>query len=918
DGFSSITIGSSGGAVNVAVATFSDPLLLQTSGVGAINVNGPLTGTGNGSISLASGSGGIALNSPISTVSSLVLNSGGSISGGGLLSAASLSLSAASGIGAVNVPLSTNVAVLTANNSTTGDVAITNAGNVGVGVFRNQAAGGVLRLATNNGSITSGSGAVSANGGTIILSASDGSAGGNITVGAGGIVSNGGRVALHAADTITVNGVVSTGGGNAELIAGTAPGIDNTQLVDPAVESVSDDNGQIVLNAPLNVGTGNALLVAASSADAAYPSGISQSGAGAVTAGTLTAVTLHGAGGSGNGGASIALNGAANSASVLNLFACAAAGCPTAASGALSALAPVIRTGAVNYADGAIAYSGAGSATVAGLATANDASLYLPLDLTLNAAPDARNLQLQAGRDLAIDLPQAMPALTGSGTFSFIAGRNLAYNAYAAGATFGTAAAAFPRNLNFSAGNSVTLANSLYTGNLQVSAGQAVNLTGNHVVSGSDITIAAPTLNVLGSAASNIMNQSGVGQQLVATGTINLAVPGGITVKAGSYNGVSDGAAIVHANTINIGSAGARAGSLTITGGSATVTGTTNHAADAAVTAAGNMNVFLAGNLALAGGSASIAASAGSQQSATARGMLTAAGMTLDVGGNVSLTGGTAFAASGGNTADASAVLTVNSALAPVIGGSLSLTGGTATAQPVAGRSANALSGALFTVEGDFAPQIGSNLVVQGGTANADTSAGGTPADADASAVLAAQGVGNFVIGNDFNVLGGSSVARGSGASASAIGGVSAGSVPTALTLKVTTGHDLNMQGGSENGAGAVSSAVILSSGEVQMNIGGQIGGQISGGAGSGLFDNNSGRITGRGYPITIVGNLGLFQQNGSGDAFILSGAPPADLDQLLSAVLTAVDQSKLLRSFGIENDVNLRHRDTEEGQSCR
>jgi hypothetical protein len=102
------------------------------------------------------------------------------------------------------------------------------------------------------------------------------------------------------------------------------------------------------------------------------------------------------------------------------------------------------------------------------------------------------------------------------------------------------------------------------------------------------------------------------------------------------------------------------------------------------------------------------------------------------------------------------------------------------------------------------------------------------------------------------------------------------------------------------------------------MNIGGQIGGQIRGGAGSGLFDNNSGRISGRGYPITIVGNLGLFQQNGSGDAFILSGAPPADLDQLLSAVLTAIDQSKLQRSFGIENDVNLRQRDTEEGQSCR
>jgi hypothetical protein len=292
------------------------------------------------------GSPGITINGPVTAApgQNVTLSTDGTIGGTGTVSGNAVTINSGSGIGSIagNVvtPLRLNVDVLELQN-TSGDVVIENAKTVTLqNHFSNSAPGKELRLTTSNGSIIANAVVQSSNG-RIALIANETGAGnnGNITVN-GGIVSNGGEVILHAADAITVNGTVSTGGGDVRMIAGTGPGLFNfndifTAPNPPLATETADDNGTIVLNAPILTGTGDTVLVA--SADGTGPlaitEGIAQTFSGRIVTQRLTAVTLRGAGGFNQGGAGIHLNRADTSNNNeaplgINLFACSYVGCP--------------------------------------------------------------------------------------------------------------------------------------------------------------------------------------------------------------------------------------------------------------------------------------------------------------------------------------------------------------------------------------------------------------------------------------------------------------------------------------------------------------------------------------------------------------------------------------------------------------
>ncbi|MCW5606110.1 MAG: hypothetical protein KIT18_16340, partial [Burkholderiales bacterium] len=327
----------------------------------------------------------------------------------------------------------------------------------------------------------------------------------------------------------------------------------------------------------------------------------------------------------------------------------------------------------------------------------------------------------------------------------------------------------------------------------------------------------------------------------------------------------------------------------------------------------GILNIYLTGDFTMTGGASEITDGAGVSQTASAIAKAVGSSIVLDVLGDVGMRAGTAHAASGGNTADSSVMLDARSGFAPLIGGNFALMGGTAIAQPTAGRSAQAVAQGLLLADGDLRLGVGGNLDLIAGNAVADTTLGGTTAQASADAVLSATGRKFIDAGRDFFVLGGNAAAIGSSTLATAIAGTDAGNVPAGVTLDIRTGRNMLLDAGTKNGAGAAADAALLASGEVRLAVNGPLGLQIDGASGSGLFQQVGTmltRIDGRAYPITVLGNIALLLDGGTtADAYILSGAPPRNLDSLLAAFLKAIDISRSGRIEGAAEDVNLRDR---------
>jgi hypothetical protein len=852
----------------------------------------------------------------------------------------------AGGIGSVGTPLQTDASSLDVQNIGTGSVFIVNAGSVGlVNNFRNTAPGGELRLTTVTGAIDTQSVNVQGNAGRIALIANDTAGGmtGNIIVGPGGISSTGGAIALHAADNITIDGAVAAGAGNLRLLAGTGAGLNTAHATftggNPvaASESAGDDFGFITLNAP--VSAGSIELVSSTSATPTVIDAITQSAAGSITtSGSLTAVTLRGGGAPNNGGGTIDLNDATpgnNSTGLINLFACSFDGCvnPLPTAPYINVGSPVPPFTTALYSDGRLFYSDVGGTNVTGVGTADDFTLFTPGSVTISGPSlSAKNLTIEALGDINVDLlaPFTDNDINGGqpgGSLNFIAGQNVLYNSLVAGATIGSAALPFNHDLRFQAAGNVTVANAIHvgTGTFVVQANQPVSLNGNtinipasgtgsvlmqgnHIVSSTgNLTVSGVNLTLQG-GDTGTPNQSTIGQQLLSAGTINLDLTGDINVAGGTATANSDSGALVRAAVVNVGSAGTPVANLNMTGGVSVVDATVDHAADARIEATTTLNVHVTGDVNLTGGSATIAATAGSSQEADASAILEGSSINFDVAGNVTLTGGTANAATGGNTATANAQIVAHSAFNPEIQGDLNLAGGSATAQPIADEIANAVAAARFESDGDLLLKVAGNVNLMGGNAVAINNTGGLFAEADAGAFVRSDATIGIEIGQNFDITGGNATATGSSLRAIASAGINTGDIAAGVTLQINTAGDMGMTGGTAAGAAADAAALIYSSGEAKLTVAGPSGLRLEGGFGpffppfdSGVFLPNSDlfhmiggtslvRILGSAYPITVTGTITLVANSTLGAALFVSEAPPLNLDSLLAAFIKSTD----------------------------
>jgi hypothetical protein len=728
-----------------------------------------------------------------------------------------------------------------------------------------------------------------------------------------GVFNIAGAIAIHAGDNIDVNGAMSSNNNQITLLAGQAPG-----MIGNTATEASDNIGAVTINAALNAGTGNVLIVTAGDAtNSASQSDVTQGAAGAITANTLTVVTLKGAGGIGNGGANIILNTAspANDAAAINLFSCPASGCPIVPSAGETRAntAPFITAPNVNdvvggaYAAGQIEYSDISGVNVSGIGTVNDFAIITAGTTTISSSGiNANNLLFEAtglNSDIIIDLGADLLKINNNGTGSlrFVAGRDI--HMLESSGTIGAAGAEFNHHLDFIAGRDILIEESIrqaaknllfaanQSGNSTVGAdgstvtfyqtlsgassgtGSGVTLQGSHLVStGGNVTVRGVDFSLLGGGADP--NRSHTGQELIAAGAVNLLNSGVIKVRAGTSASTGlagdpfgEGARL-QGGTVNIGSAstpGSNPKLLLIEGGSNAVGVATSDVsnsalerqqANAVVHSDGDMNIYL-----------SRATVAETDAALTVPGV--PSGVASD---NFSLIvrGGTAEANNTGSTPLVSTALGKLEAQKLVLetDGTILFQGGTADL-----KSANAAAAAsarlIVQDEKTITTRSGGSVVLIGGTAKVD---------AALSAVWAPN--------------------------SQAIAQLD----PSKLTM--TVDGILVLQGGKVTGpAGALASARIDAGDEINITVNGSktysypgsgtlgpASFYMIGGSDSGFFDSNNVDLAGslsypQAFPITIT-LAGAFQR--VFDSALASGVVQTGLttfdDSLLSYVIFAAN----------------------------
>jgi len=340
----SLTVGAGGaGTLQLSSAELSR---LTTSGLlsiggathaGSITLNGAIANpTGaTGGLTFINNTGGIVVNAPITYTSgagnlTFTANGAGATAGaivtsGGLITTNNLALNAGSGIGTLNNPMQVATGtIISANNqqaAPAGDISIAtlSAGDITLAGLTNAAPGGAIKVETQDGVINTGTLAVNSQGSVNLIAKAAGALSGNtakIVVGTGGIVASG-QVLLRAADDLTINGAIASGGGDILIMAGNSAGmnhIDNTGLqkaaapvaiaggicavgntggcIYAASEASADASGSVEINAQVNAGTGDIVIVSSGSVTqpATGNTGLINSGAGSLVVRTFNDV----------------------------------------------------------------------------------------------------------------------------------------------------------------------------------------------------------------------------------------------------------------------------------------------------------------------------------------------------------------------------------------------------------------------------------------------------------------------------------------------------------------------------------------------------------------------------------------------------------------------------------------------------
>jgi hypothetical protein len=483
--------------------------------------------------------------------------------------------------------------------------------------------------------------------------------------------------------------------------------------------------------------------------------------------------------------------------------------------------------------------------------------------------------------------------------------------------------------------------------NIRMSGNLAMNSGTNSATKISGGNVALGSLSNLTMTAGASTGQS-ADALIQASNNVNVAMSGNLKLDA--LTGGSNSSAAITGTNVSIGSAGARANGIVLKGGTSLVTGATPQVlhADAKISATGSLGVYLGmGGLAMTGGTASVVAGGSSSAQATAAVGLKGSSVTLDVSnlGNLVITGGTSLAQTGLSasnldlSADTSASIVSANSFSPIIAGALTMLGGTATAGP---SSAHASSAALIDGGTDLKMRVGTSLTLAAGTAVANGGVGdcktGGGACANVSALISSRSSKDIMLATgDLNFTGGSATANGGSATSTAFAGTDAGSaagtLATLATINALAGR-LTLTGGPQGGSGDVNSdAAILSVGGIKITghgSGGFLGLTINGSAGSGLFQNVLGtgtiiRLDGSSPPVEVFGGVSLCPlatgacSGGTfGSGFILSGAPPSNLDPLLSGLFAALDQGRANRFAGFFDDKNLGSRKFADKNYCK
>jgi len=878
------TNGAGGQTYNDPVTIGAGPALTTfTSGIANITFGQTLTGNGNDLTFNLGGVGGGALviNQALTNVDDLIVTAGSATITNTSNAVANVVQFNTTGnvqhfeAGGVILAASTvgGSLTLTSNNGNlnqTGPVSVT----------------GAATVTTNNGSITTGGAGVGFTAGSILFTANDGSGTdvGTLTVGAGGITTTGGALTLKSADGMTINGPVVSNNGNIILAAGNVPGMASLGIP-LATNAGGTALGTVAINAPVRAGTGNVTIYSSGAVSQTLP----PTDAGVQTSNALTVRTYNDTAGAATitmendkvtGGVTCATGnpGTGNCATQITL--------ETRQAGDTGVASTTPFPG--GFAASEIRYKSISGTQIIGIGTASDVLLEADSWVLNAGAINGGNVNIVAtgasgggNIDVGIAIPTSFinNNQTG-GSLNLRAARDITI---LPGGSIGTEAARFDHNLVLAAGDDISIQGPIFlNGDLNLRANAlAADLAGN-----------AP---------------------LMTTGSVFINTPGATTVEVRAKDiTIGDVARPVNAVTLTAGNAGTgqsadailradgilsinTAGNFSATGGTATASTPSAVATTADVLLSANVvNLVVGGNFILTGGTSNITSGAGTDQEAHAKARLEGTVVALQVSGDAGIVGGNATAAAGGNTASSSASLGSTTSFSPVISGDLTVMGGTSIAQPVASQTAMAEANAEIRTAGDLNLNIGGDINVIGGIAAANTQAGGSSATATSGAVLAADGIKDFHVGRHLNVAGGSATTSGAGATATTIAGTSAGiALETSLTLQITTGGNVVLLGGIESGTDSLASAAILAAGEIKMFISGPQGLVLGGGGGSDLFQligTTLVSLEGKSYPVTIQGVFDPDNSLARGDAFLISGAPPLNLDALLAAFLRTTD----------------------------
>jgi hypothetical protein len=707
---------------------------------------------------------------------------------------------------------------------------------------RNTTSGGIYLRAPNGNMTVAGTG-VRNDAGEIWLTANEATSGQTGTININAPITGNGRIVMRAADDLTIEAPVDSNGGDIFIIAGNASGM-NISGISPASET-ADNFGGVTIKEQILAGSGN-ITINATESVVQSPQPPANSGGGAAglqNSGNLVVRTYNNAAGVGIIDLRHDDNLTGNSNGPITL--------------------ETLNRNGSDYASSNIDYRSYGGVVISGIGTSADfVAIAKEHNIDLDALNiQARNLTLIAN-DGNVNVHKQITSAqinggNDGGSLNLLAGSrdvndpgkgnvNIYNVSGKKGITIGRFKTTGDSKDDFDPDTGLLTPDAIekFNHDLKLVAQNDINIEGSIYLKG-DLNLRADASR---REATRVGATPAYGNGM---GSVRISVPNGIKTPV-----------VVRAENIVVGTLDAQDNPLPVqhlilTAGNITPTSGKRRSTSASLEAVLDLDVFLTGNLELTGGD------------------ITAS-----------------------NLPDASSK--VENTAAATIGGNV------VTILGVSSKDVGAVN-----YHPDAPPTNGSNITLKGGTADATrTGANDGTAKADASALILSATTAKIDIGGDITIGGGTANATGSLTTAVAVAGTEIGAQVTGKELLNIVARDMYITGGTRtatDGGIADGFGSLASSGAIHILLKGDKGLTFAGGAGSGLFDAMGSsliRVTGTGYPITLVGRIQPLDYVVDGqDGLIVAGAPLVD-ESLLAAFLRATEAA---RQDSLPQDPNLQ-----------